>query len=301
MPEQQTTPSGVVFPIEDRDFLEVTGSDAARFLHNYCTADIHAMQPGDCRETFFPNEKGRILAHAWIERIENDFLVNGSVGTGLALQSHLAKYALLDDVTLVDITTDWSTFLLVDVPLGGALSHLASHQHARLSNTREAVGQAVRVTGQRSEIAAIRNRFVAAELLNADADHREFVRIEAGIPIVGQDVSDKNLVQEAARTEFAVSFTKGCYLGQEPIARLDAMGHTNRELRTLRFDDGPDVSIGDEVIFSDKVVGSLSSVATHDGRTIALAMLRKSACVAGTEVTINQTTATVLAPPSERS
>ncbi len=61
------------------------------------------------------------------------------------------------------------------------------------------------------------------------------LRIEAGLPIWGIDLTDENLAQEAGRTASAISFTKGCYLGQEPIARLDAMGHVNRELRSLRI------------------------------------------------------------------
>ena len=64
------------------------------------------------------------------------------------------------------------------------------------------------------------------------------LRIEAGLPVFGVDISDDNLAQEVGRTKTAISFTKGCYLGQEPIARLDALGHVNRELRSLRLTGG---------------------------------------------------------------
>jgi folate-binding protein YgfZ len=104
-------------------------------------------------------------------------------------------------------------------------------------------------------------------------------RIESGFPLYGLDLSDKNLAQEAARTERAISLTKGCYLGQEPIARLDALGHVNRELRALRLASEPAPEPGD-VVASDegREIGVVTSSATHPGekRPIALGFLRSS-------------------------
>src|SRR5205814_560451 len=92
----------------------------------------------------------------------------------------------------------------------------------------------------------------------------EMVRIEAGTPFFGQDITDKNLPQELGRDALAISFTKGCYLGQETVARIDALGHVNQTLRGLRFagleipQAGADLSTPDK---PDKAVAHVTSAA----------------------------------------
>lgn len=95
------------------------------------------------------------------------------------------------------------------------------------------------------------------------ADDFEALRIAAGWPLFGIDMTEDNLPQEVARTAQAISFTKGCYLGQEPIARLDALGHTNRELRRLAIDTETRPQAGTELLdqTTDDIVGQITSAA----------------------------------------
>jgi folate-binding protein YgfZ len=105
-------------------------------------------------------------------------------------------------------------------------------------------------------------------------------RIDAGFPIHGVDVSEDNLAQEAGRTEQAISFRKGCYLGQEPIARLDALGHVNRVLRVIAFAHGSSPVRGDKVVDRDSraELGTLSSVGRLAASAVmGMAVLRTSA------------------------
>jgi folate-binding protein YgfZ len=111
------------------------------------------------------------------------------------------------------------------------------------------------------------------------ADEFEARRIEAGFPYYGADITEDNLAQEVARTKQCISFTKGCYLGQEPIARLDAMGHTNRELRRIRFRPGVSVVRGSRLLAaeSDDEAGEITSVAPlldSVGQTTCLGYLK---------------------------
>ena len=119
------------------------------------------------------------------------------------------------------------------------------------------------------------------------------LRIEAGMPVYGQDISDEHIAQEVGRTAQTISFTKGCYLGQEPIARLDALGHVNRELRGVRFESSVAVVVGCPVFdhTGEKEVGRISSVAACPGQeaSVALTTLRRECTGPGTAVRLKPT------------
>ncbi|MGH7202624.1 MAG: YgfZ/GcvT domain-containing protein, partial [Planctomycetaceae bacterium] len=116
------------------------------------------------------------------------------------------------------------------------------------------------------------------------------LRIESGFPLYSLDISEDNLAQEAARTEQAISFTKGCYLGQEPIARIDALGHVNRELRGLKLAVDTVPPPGSRVIDLEnaKDVGTVTSSAMSpvDRRPVALAYLKSQFTAPGTLVSV---------------
>jgi folate-binding protein YgfZ len=120
-----------------------------------------------------------------------------------------------------------------------------------------------------------------------DPESFEVLRIEAGTPVFGREVTEKHLPQELDRDERAINFVKGCYLGQETVARIDALGHVNQVLRGLRFDpDAVDPGQGAEVEADGKRVGVVTSSAYSPGWgvVIALAMLRTSHARPGTRV-----------------
>ena len=119
----------------------------------------------------------------------------------------------------------------------------------------------------------------AAEVLDADVeptlspDELEQLRIRAGTPAWGKEIDDRVLPAEAGLTERAVSFTKGCYPGQEPIARLHYRGHANRGLRVLALDEPPEPET--EIVYEGKPVGRVTSAAADNGRALALAYVRR--------------------------
>src|SRR5690242_7837640 len=103
-------------------------------------------------------------------------------------------------------------------------------------------------------------------------DELELLRIFAGTPRFGREIDDRILPAEAGLTERAVSFTKGCYPGQEPVARLHYRGHANRGLRVLELDELPELEA--EVVYDGKPVGRVTSAARRDGSAVALAYVR---------------------------
>lgn len=132
----------------------------------------------------------------------------------------------------------------------------------------------------------------AAEVLDAGLDptvspeELELLRIRAGTPAWGKEIDDRVLPAEAGLTERAVSFTKGCYPGQEPIARLHYRGHANRGLRVLELDDLPQP--GTEVAFEGKSVGRITSAVAGPAGAVALAYVRREV-PEGAELTVGAT------------
>jgi folate-binding protein YgfZ len=112
-------------------------------------------------------------------------------------------------------------------------------------------------------------------------------RIEAGTPLFGIDFDDQNLPQEIGRDREAISFTKGCYLGQETVARIDALGHVNQQIVGIRFHGSDVPGVGTQLLRGGAVVGKVTSPAFSPklNCAIALAMVRREVTADGTSLT----------------
>jgi folate-binding protein YgfZ len=131
-------------------------------------------------------------------------------------------------------------------------------------------------------------------LAHGDAATFEAARIEAGTPCSGRDVTPENLPQEVGRDARAINFVKGCYLGQETVARIDALGHVNKHLKGLKIAQGPAPRQGATIEAAGKAVGTITSAAELPGwdHPLALGYIRTSHAAAGTEVLVRQGDAT---------
>ena len=112
----------------------------------------------------------------------------------------------------------------------------------RLVRESPALPRGLTVIGELAAAASVKERLLEhgrdLGLIEVDADSFDVLRIEAGTPVFGKDVTDKNLPQEFGRDDRAINFVKGCYLGQETVARIDALGHVNQLLKGLSFEPG---------------------------------------------------------------
>lgn len=299
---------GVLFDVSDRSLLELTGRDRASFLHNFCTNDIKKLRAGEGCEAFLTNIKGRILEHLFVFADPDSLWIDGTPGYEEAVSGHLDRYLITEDVQIHRRSAErgmiWVIGAGAEEPLrtisrseplpGERLRHhwISVANGERLHCRRFDLGgfPGWQLSGPRSAIEEVVKRLEGAGIARMSGELFEALRIESGLPRYGVDITDDHLAQESRRTAAAISFTKGCYLGQEPIARIDALGHVNRELSVLEgtAPSTEEISAGMEVKDAGGAsVGSLTSAAWHP-RTKSpwgLAVLKRSASTEGTRLT----------------
>lgn len=298
--------------------LRVTGADRQTFLNNFCTNEVKSLAPGQGCEAFFCDVKGKIVAHAIVLVSEEDVLLFGVPGMAARLLPHLDRYVIREDVrfeSLSDVTS-WSLFIASNLreepwsqPPAGA--------YMNLKGVRPMVSCPILWTGGLLVGTPVRAQmFPATITASADAprddgDAWHALRIESGWPLFGVDFDESNLPQEVGRDAQAISFRKGCYLGQETVARIDALGHVNKQLTTVRFDPrgaaasagAPDATTlvpGAELRAADQPAGRVTSATWSPklGAWLALAMLKRGFHKPGTKVACDDLTGEVIATPA---
>lgn len=239
--------------------MEVHGSDRAQLLHNMCTADVQAMSPGEAREAFFTNVKGHVLAHALLLCRDDSIAAIVFQSDAETLVAHLDRYIIREDVKLS--ISPHQPLLLVAAETAPSMEWFPMPSLG--------VPAWVSVDVERAP-----DGFTVGDFAEF---HR--LRVAAGWPLKGIDFQDGALPQELSRDSLAISFTKGCYLGQETIARLDALGHVNKQIVLV---EGPGVADGGVLFDGDKQVGTVTSAARCGERQLGIAMVRRGSNTVGT-------------------
>jgi folate-binding protein YgfZ len=278
--------------LADRSQVELTGRDRATFLHNLCTNDIKRLSPGGGCEAFLCNVQGKSIGHGLVFCGPESLVLETVPGQGGRLVAHLDRYLIREQVELHDRSAEWAELLLagpeaepllagmgVVIP-PGRLAHAAATFGGHPVSVRRVeftVPGGILLSVPRAAMADVRQILTAAGATVCGRRAFEAARIEAGWPSFGQDISDENLPQELARDQQAISFTKGCYLGQETVARIDALGHVNRTLCGIRFQGETPPAAGSELTAAGKTIGRITS-ATFSPRLsapLALAYVRR--------------------------
>lgn len=252
--------SVAVIDLSSRGRLKVSGEDRARLLHAMCTNEIQAMTPGDFCYAFFLTAQGRILADAWVVCLEDHFLLTTEAVARRKLFEHIDKYIIADDVEIEDIT-DSTAEVAVEGPQAGT-------GQLKISQTGMP-GYRVIMPGEQKASFLSNFKVIATD---AEAD---VVRLEHGRPRYGVDILEKHLVQETRQLQ-AVSFQKGCYLGQEIVERIRSRGNVHRGLRAISIVSSQPPEAGAEIHAQGQKVGELTSAVFSPllGHVVALAYLR---------------------------
>lgn len=306
--------SAAVFDVSSRTQLEIVGPDCRQFLHNFCTNNINALSAGHGCEAFLCNVKGRILGHVFVFAGDDSLWVECVPGCGEFLMLHLRRYHLLEDFTLTDRSAEFGELFLTGPESESALKTLgidgADLEDMSIAVASIEADSPVQIALKRCDMFGTCGYLISlpkshskrtleslsgAGIQIGSTETFELLRIEAGFPCYGIDLSDQNLAQEVDRTDRAISFEKGCYLGQEPIARIHAMGHVNRILRRFRITGNTLAKPGTPILNpnnTEKEIGTLTSIAeTLDVDTfIGLGMIRTQFADPESKVTLKSDT-----------
>ncbi len=285
-----------------RSRLWVRGVDRAKFLHNLTTQDVKGLAEGQGTEAFVTSPQGKTLGYVLLHALGEGILVRSDEGGLAEVTPHFRKYGIFDEVEIEEIegsTFEWHVMIengdvdgwLMEreLPVGEAhelAAVVAEVSGERIVLIREGPAGVAGVTliGPSRSADSLAKRWLSGAV-RAGAESFDVLRILAGTPVFGRDVTVTNLPQEVDRNDRAICFTKGCYLGQETVARLDALGHVNKVLRGLMFVESGSAEAGAALVGEDgKVVGTVTSSASgEDGAPgVGLGYVRSNHARAGT-------------------
>lgn len=231
--------------------VRVAGSDAPRFLQNLCTNDVASLPVGGGCEAFVLSPQGKIVGYVWVFREEDSLLLQSAPGQGHTLAGHLEFYHIRERVEIRDETDQHCQLALGGPQADQCLQDLGiqppetqmAHRPAMLAGHRLHVRKVDQtIAGEflldclMESVAAVWRMLHGAGAAACGWQAWDMARVEAGTPEFDRDIAPENLPQEVDRNDRAISFTKGCYVGQETVARIDALGHVNRLLRGLKFE-----------------------------------------------------------------
>ncbi|HUI76940.1 MAG TPA: glycine cleavage T C-terminal barrel domain-containing protein [Bryobacteraceae bacterium] len=262
--------------LSSRGRLLVRGRDRARLLHNVTSNDIKKMTPGSGCYAFLLSPQGRIQADCSLFCLPDYFLVDTEPELREKVPQLILKYKVADQVEVEDISATTAAVGLEGPAAAAALAALNApvpgEPYAHLAWGELTVAN-LSVTGQPGfRILGPPDRMPSWEASGAkpatDADVRQ-VRIENGRPRYGEDIRDTNLPQETQQMH-AVSFTKGCYLGQEIVERIRAQGHVNKKLVRVAIEAPAALPHGAKLTAEGKEAGEITeSVFSPETHSVA--------------------------------
>ncbi len=304
--------SAGVLDLSFRGRLCVLGVDRERFLNGQTTNNVKALKPGEGCYTAMVTARGRMESDAFLYRLDQEMLLDVEPGMAPVVAARFEKFIIADDVQVVDVALHYGLLSVQGPSAGAVLARLklgnelpirpfavSRHQDAGLGevyliNQPRTGGTGYDVFVPASALAGMAERLAEAARESSGRlcgwDALETARVEEGIPRFGADMDETTLAPEAGIEARAISYTKGCYVGQEVIARVRTYGRVARALRGLRLADGL-VQLpvkGDKLSKDGKEVGYITSAVASPRMkaNIALAYVRREVNAIGTDLAL---------------
>lgn len=289
----------------ERGFIDVLGPDGAEYLQGQLTNDVEAVAVGDGQYAALLDRKGHMQTDLRLLRVGEDaILIDTEPATKDAALRHLTMYSIGRDVQVGDATEERAAISLIgpraaEIAATPPLPEFANQATSVAGVDVVAVGtrDGIDLLLPRAECERVLAVLIEAGAVEVTPEAAEIVRVEAGVPRFGAEMNSATMPAEAAIVEDAVSFTKGCYIGQETVARLHYKGKPNRHLRGLRLSAA--AAPGAPLRLGEKEVGRLGGAVVSPALgPIGLAIVRREA-EPGTELTVGEdgVTAEVVALP----
>jgi tRNA-modifying protein YgfZ len=263
-----------VGPVLPRGILRLTGKDRVDFLQRLSTQKVAGLAPGASTYAAFLDVKARVLAEGLVVVRAEDVLLDVAPGAAEPLRGHLVKYVIMDEVEVEDASAAWRVVPVlgpagVDLARGRAPAGATTWQNPRRG------APALDVLLPVAEAEAFRAGLVGAGATPLSELDLEVLRVMAGVPLFGADVDESRLVMEAGLLASAVSFDKGCYLGQEIVLRGTFRGQIQRGLVQLALPPGAAAGAPLTSAAGQEVGVVTSAADTPEGR-LGLGYLRRA-------------------------
>jgi len=254
-----------------KDLVWFRGVDTIKFLNDLISQEIADLAPGSVTRSLLLGPRGKLDHILWVLRGDNEVGLITDSGRGAELAATLGRYRIRVKVDIDEPLSGW--LILGDFEMDAG--RWRSEDGRVVADMPWHGPRMTLTTGEKPD------------LTHATEEEMNRIRVEAAEPQFGVDVDDSTIPQESGLVPETVDFDKGCYLGQELVARIDSRGHVNRHLRRLEIGDAG-AEIGAEILSGDRAVGTLTSVAGDLG----LALVRREV-EPGTAVKVGGTDATV--------
>ena len=284
------------FLVRQRAALLVSGSDAAEYLHSQLTNDIEALAPDQGCYAALLDRKGHLVADMRALRLSHSHAdqiwLDTEPAAFEALRKHLETYKIGREVEVVDATSDWTiTSLIGPASVEAAGCPPVSPEHAQHYYERDGISVLAVATDRGIDLITrpdaaetVREGLISGGAEPVTDAAAEVIRVESGRPRFGLDMGPESMPAEAGIVERAVDFEKGCYIGQEPVARLHYRGKPNRTLRGLRL--SAPAALSDLITHGEREVGMVGTACISPALgPIALAIVRREAAD-GEQVTV---------------
>jgi hypothetical protein len=247
----------------------VYGADAGKLLNNLATNATLTLPIGQSVESFITDARGWVVAHGMICRAGPErWWLLGQHPDPNRVAKHFNRYIIREQAQV----DDQSGLVCLTIDLAGDFANETSVQ--ALGSTGEVAEIfPFKAFGEQGSLGVIpaAQQYVPGDI--DEASDWQNLRVAHFWPLMGRDIWEKCIPQEIDRTESAISFTKGCYLGQETIARLDARGQIQKKLSLLRC--SVPVAEGAKLLINDQEVGHVTSTASSNGQSLAMAVIRR--------------------------
>jgi aminomethyltransferase len=272
---------------QKRGLIEVSGKEAVQFLNGLITNDAAKLEDGAQMFAAFPNAQGRLLALVRVLRRMDKFLFETEEATRAKVFQNLFRFTFAGDFFVRDLSDDYEYFGVIP----NTRFQIPSSDFIAFQN-RNRTDYFVRNDAAES----FRNELLNRNAVEISHELYEILRIENGLPLYGVDADETTIVPEIGLPD-VINYNKGCYIGQEIIARIHFRGHIAKMLTGLIFEDGnAAINVNDEIkSLEGKNAGRVTSVTFSPKleKTIALAYVRYDYLAEGTGLKVNDFAATV--------
>ncbi|HEU4507211.1 MAG TPA: aminomethyltransferase family protein [Pyrinomonadaceae bacterium] len=291
--------------LSDRGRIRVSGSEATMFLNGLMTNDLKALAENRWMPAAFPTVQGRLIGAVRVARGSKDFLMDGDAASHEAVLKTISRFTLAGDFRVTDVTAETGMLSVqgkravevvekvfarsfADVARNGVVETEFQGTPVTIIRATHTAEDGFDLVIESAQASQLREALQEAGAQPVSAETFETLRIEAGIPRYGLDMDETNVVIET-NLDDAVSYTKGCYVGQEIIVRIKHRGHVAKKLVGLEFDTDQPIETGATVKTDNQEIGRVTSATFSPtlGKTIALGYVRYEHIAPGTNVAVD--------------